>query len=82
MKEISDFTVQLRDFSFFSTSFQRYYAKIIPNLFESLEKQLKAFNHSAPSYMKLLLIIFSTSPKVASEQSFLTAQKLKLFENK
>ena len=38
LKEISDFTVKLRSFSFFSTSFERNYAKIIPNLLDSLAK--------------------------------------------
>ena len=67
LNEISDFTVSLRGFSFFGTSLQRNSAKVIPNLFDSLEKQLLALNHSAFNSMKSWLIIFSMSPKVTSE---------------
>ena len=53
-------------FLFFSISFQRNYAEAIPNFFDSLEKLLMPFNHSASNCMKSLLIIFSMSPKVTS----------------
>ena len=38
LKNGSDFTVKLRGFGFFSLTFSRAYAKIIPNLLNSLEK--------------------------------------------
>ena len=55
LEEVSYFTVKLQDFSFFCTGFLRNYAKIIPNLFHSLEKILLALSHSALSCMKSLL---------------------------
>ena len=41
--ERSDFTVKPRGFYFFRISFYRNYAKIIPNLFDSLSYTLSAY---------------------------------------
>ena len=41
-------------------------AKVIPNLFDFLEKELILFNHSSAHYMKSILIIYSKSAKLIS----------------